>query len=95
MGKSKLFIGIAVGALLGGLVTLTDKSTREFTKGKMQCASTKTKDAIQNPSDTIRNAKTTFDKFNDTLQNGADNAINAMEQVENTLDKLSKKRNNN
>ncbi|HLQ71586.1 MAG TPA: YtxH domain-containing protein [Bacillota bacterium] len=95
MGKNKLFVGIVVGAVIGGLVTLTDKSTRDYTKGKLQYVSNKSREAIQNPSDVIRSAKTSFDQFNDTLQNGANNAINALEQVENTMERLSKKRKGN
>src|SRR5699024_8954913 len=91
MGKNKLVVGIVVGAVIGGLVTLTDKSTREYTKRKMQYVSTKSKEAIQNPSHMIQSAKTSFDQFNDTFQNGANNAINALEQVENTMERLSKK----
>lgn len=94
MGKNKLCIGVVVGALIGGLVTLTDQSTRAYTKRKMQDVTSKTKEAIQHPSDVIQTAKTRFNQYNDTIQNGADNAINALEQVESTLDRLSKKRKN-
>lgn len=93
MGKNKLVIGMLIGAVVGGLVTLTDKTTREYTKGKMQDASGKTKEFLQNPSAMIQHTQTTFDQFNDTFQNGANNAINAFEQVENTLDKLKRKNN--
>jgi len=92
MGKNKLFIGMAVGAVVGGLVTLFDKPTRAYTKRKVQDASNKTKAAIQNPSEMIQNVQTSFNRFNDTFQNGANNAINALEQVESTVDKFSKKR---
>ncbi|HLQ70669.1 MAG TPA: YtxH domain-containing protein [Bacillota bacterium] len=95
MGKNRLFIGMAAGAILGGLITLFDKPTRDYTKRKLQDASTKTKKAIQNPSEMIQSVQTTFDKYNNTFQSGADSAINALEQVENTVERLSKKRKNN
>lgn len=91
MGKNKLIIGMVSGALVGGLITLTDKTTRQYTKGKMQDASNKTKEFWHHPSEMIQTTKTTFNQFNDTFQNGADSAINAFEQVENTLDRLQKK----
>lgn len=92
MEKNKLFIGMVTGAVIGGLVTLIDKTTREYTREKIQDVSNKTKEIIQNPSGTLQTAKSTFDQFNDKVQSGADNAINAFEQVESTLDRLSKKR---
>lgn len=91
MGKNKLMIGMLTGAIIGGLITLTDKTTRQYTKGKMQDATSKTKEFLNNPSEAIRSTQATFNQFNDTLQNGADSAVNALEQVETTLDKLSKK----
>jgi len=91
MGKNKLMTGMVVGALIGGLMTLTDRSTRTYTKRKIQDVTDKTKDVIQNPSDVIESAKIKFNQYNDAVQNGADNAINALEQVESTLDRLSNK----
>lgn len=91
MGKQKLCLGVIAGAIAGGLVALYDRETRFYTKGKLQHVKTTTNYYLKHPSEAIRNAKDTCNQFNESFAHNADNAINALEQVEDTIGKISKK----
>ena len=91
MGKRKLFLGVAIGAAAGGLVTLFDKETREYTKEKFNACKSSSSYFIQNPSKAVHNVRTAFDAFNKNFASGAESTINALEQVENTLEKVTNK----
>jgi len=91
MGKRKLIIGVAAGAIIGGVVSLIDKDTRAYVKAKCNEAKDSSAYYVKNPSEAINKARNTVDSFNRSFASGADNAINALEQVGDTLEKLTKK----
>jgi len=91
MGKRNLFMGMLLGAIIGGLASLFNKETRAYTKGKVASCKAKTGNMIKNPSETVRNTRVAFDQLNERFTDNAANVINALEQVENTLDKVSGK----
>ncbi|WP_067728698.1 YtxH domain-containing protein [Oceanobacillus damuensis] len=92
MGKRKLLLGITVGAAVGGVTALFDRDTREYAKEKLVSARTSSSYFMNHPSEAIHNLRDTFDQLNQTFANGAENAINALEQVETTLDKVTNKK---
>ncbi|HEX6593017.1 MAG TPA: YtxH domain-containing protein [Bacillota bacterium] len=89
MGKRKLFTGIIVGAVVGGLTSLVDREVREYTKNKCSAIKATSGYYIKHPSEAIRNARVTFDQFNQTVSTGVENTINALEQVEEALDTVT------
>ncbi|MFD2045283.1 YtxH domain-containing protein [Ornithinibacillus salinisoli] len=91
MGRNRLLASIAIGAAIGGLTALCDRDTRYYTKNKFATLQQKTSYCIQHPSETVHNAKIAFDRFNKSFTYQIENATNALEQVENTLDKVTKK----
>lgn len=91
MGKNKLCRGIMIGAIVGGIVALFDKDARDYAKGKMTDTSTKTKYFLNHPSEAIHNVRMTVDQLNRDLAKGVESTVNALEQVETTLDKVVKK----
>ncbi|MFD1039958.1 YtxH domain-containing protein [Virgibacillus byunsanensis] len=91
MGKRNLLLGVFLGAIIGGLTALFNRETRYYTKNKMSLARNRTNYYVKHPSETIHSVRVAFDRFNESFTSGAENAINALEQVENTLDKISKK----
>ena len=95
MGKRKLIIGVAAGALLGALAMQFDRETRAFTKESLNSLKEEAANLIGNPSESVHNLRSTFDKFNQNFAAGAENTINALEQVETTLDKLVNKNKDN
>ncbi|WP_188455192.1 YtxH domain-containing protein [Virgibacillus oceani] len=91
MGKYKLCIGILGGAVIGGLTALCDRETRTYTKYKMRSGKHQAGYYLKHPSEAVRNAQRACNQFNESFNSGASNAINALEQVEETLNKISKK----
>lgn len=91
MGKQKLWTGVLLGAVAGGLVSLFNKETRYYTKKQLQQAKNIAGFVVQNPADFGRMAKDATNHLNEKFNTNADNAINALEQAEETWDKLRKK----
>lgn len=91
MGKRNLFIGLFSGAVVGGLISLFSSDARYYTKGKMKGMKQQSNYYVKHPSDAVRNVRDTFNKFNREFSSGAESAISALEQVEETLDKFTKK----
>jgi len=91
MGRQKLIIGVVAGAVIGGVVSLFDKDTRVFVKTKCNQAKDGSSYYIKHPSEAVHNARNMLDTFNQTFSSGSANAINALEQVEETLDKFTNK----
>ncbi|HLS09704.1 YtxH domain-containing protein [Lentibacillus sp.] len=92
MGKQKLCLGLLIGTIAGGLLSLLDRDARSYARGKMAVVKSGSSYYMKRPSEAVKNAKNAFDRFNDTFTRGADNAINALEQVENTLDQFTNKK---
>lgn len=91
MGQRKLIVGAVAGALLGVLAMQFDKDTRAYTKDCLGKLKENSNELISNPSEAVRNLRGTFDKINQSISAGTDNAINALEQVETTLDRFVNK----
>ncbi|MBR7795231.1 MAG: YtxH domain-containing protein [Bacillota bacterium] len=91
MGKRKLFLGVMIGATVGGLVTLFDKDTRSYSKEKLSTAKSGTSYLMKHPSEAVHSIRTAFDTFNRNFTTGAEKTIDALEQVEATLDKVANK----
>lgn len=89
MGKSKFYTGVVVGAVVGGLISLLNKQTRQYAKGKYLVTKSQVSCYMRNPANTIRHARNYVNQFNDVFNKNADQAINAVEQVEQTIKKLT------
>lgn len=92
MGKRKLFIGMAAGAIAGGLAALLDKETRVYTKNKLSQAKEKSGQLVKNPSETVRDMRLAFDQLSQNVTVNIQKAVNTLDQVEQSLDKVSKKK---
>jgi len=91
MGKRKLILGITIGAVVGGATALFDRETRDFAKGKLASVKSGSAYFISHPSEAIHSLRDSVEQINQTITNGTANAINALEQVESTLDKVTNK----
>ncbi|GGK03954.1 hypothetical protein GCM10007063_27870 [Lentibacillus kapialis] len=91
MGKRKLCLGLLIGTIAGGLLSLLDREARTYAKGKMKDVKSGSSYYIKRPSEAVKGAKDVFGRFNTTFTKGADNAINALEQMEGTLEQFTKK----
>ncbi|WP_099157616.1 YtxH domain-containing protein [Virgibacillus ndiopensis] len=92
MGKNKLCLGMLIGAIVGGVTALCDRETRNYTKYKMSGVKRQANYYLKHPSEAVRNAQTACNQFNESFNSGANNAINALEQVEDTMNKITKKK---
>lgn len=92
MGKRKLITGMLIGAIVGGLATLFNRETRAYTKGKMVTYKEKTSQFMQQPSEAVRDTRLAFNQLNERFIHNAENVMNALEQVENTLEKVTGKK---
>ncbi len=91
MGKRKLLISMATGAIVGGLISLFDKETRNYTKGKLSSVKSTASYAIKNPSEAVHQLQDTFDAMSEKFTTGTESAINAFDQVQQTLGKIENK----
>lgn len=90
MGKQKLILGLALGAIIGGVVSLFDKETRQYVSAKIDASKDELSQIVQHPNESLTLLKhdvlNATNKVTDTL----DSALNAMDQVESTLETLRK-----
>lgn len=91
MGKRKLLIGMVAGAVAGGLVTLFDKETRVYTSGKLSGVKSGISYVTKNPSEAVHQLQETFDAISEKFTSGTESAINALDQVQQTLGKVENK----
>lgn len=94
VGKRTLVKGIIFGAIAGGLTALLDKDARDYARLKVSTARSKSFYYIKNPSEAVRNIRVSVDRWNDTMTSSVKNTVNALEQVEETLDKVTSKTSN-
>lgn len=91
MGRRVLCTGIIVGAVVGGLVALTNKEARDYAKVKLTLMRAETRYCMNNPTESVRNLRQSFEQFSQRFSSGAGSAVNALEQMEHTLDKIVKR----
>jgi len=92
MGKRKLLSGMMIGAIVGGAVALLNKDARKYAQAKVISAKEKTSYVFKHPAEAVRASRMKIDYLNDHLINSFENAVNALEQVEQTLDRLVQKK---
>jgi hypothetical protein len=91
MGKRRLISSIAIGAAIGGVCALFDWETRNYTKHKLTLAKDKTSDIVKNPVLSIHNARVAMEEFSESLVYQTENAANALQQVENSIARVTSK----
>lgn len=92
MEKRKLFSRIIIGAIIGASTALLDKDVRHYTKKRLINAKDKTSYFVKNPSKTVGEIRTKLNQLNNTLSGHARQAIDTLEQLEQTLEKFVDKK---
>lgn len=95
MGKKKLYSAMIIGAAAGGLISLFNRDVRLYTKVKLAFLPLEAKYLLKNPSEAVYNTRIALDRFNKGFNNSAEQTMNALEQVESTLEKVVKKKGEN
>lgn len=91
MGKRKFWTGIIGGAVVGGIVALFDKEARHYAKERCTIVKETSSQMIKNPSSSIRQLQTALEQMSEKVNVQAENAINVIEQVEDTIVKVTGK----
>ncbi|WP_047980423.1 hypothetical protein [Ornithinibacillus contaminans] len=89
MGKKRLLASIAIGAEVGGMTALFDRETRGYTKYKLSNDKEKSAYLIKHPTESIHNARLAMEEFSEAFVYQAENATNALAQVENTIERVT------
>ena len=93
MGKRKLLTGMIVGASVGGLLSLLNKDVRSYAKDKTNQVYDQIETCVDNPTQVVKQIKAKLIVLNETIASNSDSAINALNQVENSLQKMLPKKN--
>lgn len=91
MGKKTLFSSIAIGAVVGGALSLFNKETRSYVKQKSSEAADQASYYAQHPNEAISNLKQTVTDVTSKIEENKTGALNTLDQVENTIGKVFKK----
>lgn len=91
MGKRKLLTGIISGAVIGCIISLFNEDARQYVKEKACATRDATTKIIKNPTETVQSLKQSVEDLSHLITEESSNAINALEQIENTLQKVTKR----
>lgn len=91
MGKKTLLSSIAVGAVVGGLVSLFNKETRDYVVDKGGQTIDQANYYVNHPNEAVENLKSTVINVTSMIEDNKTGALNALDQVENTVGKVFKK----
>lgn len=91
MGKRRLLRGIISGAIVGGLISLFNDDARRYAKDKMCATRDMTSYIVKNPTQSIQAMKRSIETMSSRVSVESKNAINALEQIEETLGKVTKR----
>jgi len=91
MGKRTFLSGIIVGAVIGGVVSLLNKDARNYVRDVSDQAADQVNYYVQHPSEAINNVKRTLTLVTNQIDSNTVGAMNTLDQVENTLNKVLKK----
>ncbi|QGH33389.1 hypothetical protein GI584_04765 [Gracilibacillus salitolerans] len=94
MGKNKLIKGILTGAIVGGLITLSDRDTRSYVTRKLQVCGNKTAYYAKNPADAIHQLNLNYAKCSEQIASGLTSALHMLHQLQEVTEKIEKRDNN-
>lgn len=86
--SKKLCASIVVGAIAGGIVALTNQSVRDYTKSKIHETKIQIKNCLENPAESVHKLRTDIIECHNVITSGLDSTVNALEQIEQTLEKV-------
>ncbi|WP_208591642.1 hypothetical protein [Gracilibacillus suaedae] len=94
MGKERLIKGILTGAVVGGLITLSDRETRSYVTRKLQVCGNKAAYYAKNPANAIHQLNLNYAKCSEQLATGLTSALNMLHQLQELTEKVDKRDNN-
>jgi len=91
MGKRTLLTGMIVGASIGGLISLFNKDARRYAKDSLSQSYEKLTHYAKNPTTTVSQMKKSVISLNKMIASNTKSAVNTLELVEDSLNKVLKK----
>ncbi|KGX92988.1 hypothetical protein N781_14040 [Pontibacillus halophilus JSM 076056 = DSM 19796] len=89
MSESKLMKFVAIGSLVGLAVSMFDRTTREKTVSCLKQTSSQVKHYSSHPSEAVHSIRSSFAKWEGTINNGINEVLSVIDQVEGYLDKVT------
>lgn len=89
-GKRTFWTSMIAGACVGGLLSLLNKDARNYSKKVLQQTGETVKYLTTNPDVTVQKLKNTVETLNTLVSENSKSAMNALQQVENTVNKFKK-----
>ncbi|SFM45933.1 hypothetical protein SAMN04487943_11956 [Gracilibacillus orientalis] len=94
MGKERLIKGILTGAIVGGLITLSNRDTRSYVTSRLEICGNRAAYYAKHPADTIHLLNVNYTKCSEQLALGLTSALNMLHQLQELTEKVDKRDNN-
>jgi len=91
MGGKNFWTGVISGAVLGGLISLSNKDARNYAKNLANNTAERVVYFTKNPAELVGNLKQTVQLIDEKVSENRESAFNAIEQVDKTINKISKR----
>lgn len=91
MGKETLIKGVFAGAIIGGIVTLTDRDTRSYVVKQVRLCGNKATYYAKHPADAIHQLNQNYSNCSKQISKGLSTAIDTLNQLQNTTSKIENK----
>jgi gas vesicle protein len=82
MGKQLLLKGLITGVVVGGLLTLLNRDTRQYVNGKCLQSKENIRYYMKHPADFVHQINSTYQKCSSQLTNGLTQAVEILQQLE-------------
>ena len=91
MSKDKLLKGMVVGAIVGGLLTLTDKDTRKYVKESMQNCSKQATFYMQHPTEAFHQLNVQYNYYSKQVSSSLTTVLGILNQLQNATKQWTEK----
>ncbi|MYL50927.1 YtxH domain-containing protein [Halobacillus litoralis] len=88
MGQSKLWKGVLLGALVGGVAALLDKETRQYVGEKSRTTGAKCQSYMKHPSEAIHKVRVNYESFSAQVNKGVEDLLELLDKAESMLNKV-------
>lgn len=89
-GKAKFWTSIIAGACIGGAISLFNSDARNYGKSLVKETNDCLNECIRNPEDSVKKVKNSISTFSNFISENTDSALNAINQIEQTVNRLTK-----
>ncbi|WP_226584923.1 YtxH domain-containing protein [Halobacillus litoralis] len=88
MGQQKLWKGLVIGAVIGGVAALLDKDTRSYVGEKSRLAGSKCQGYVKHPSEAIHTLRVNYESFSNQVNKGVEDLLELLQKAESMLNRV-------